>query len=612
MRQWLWASLLLTSTAFALEMGEISVSSGFNQPLVATIPFEPTPGVALSDYKLSLQGLSAGLPLIEAALIESNPNFIKLTSSKPVNFNYIQFDLVTKSKSEELRKGYVITFGKKDIVKTPKPLLYGPIKEGETLWNVAKAFSEHYNIPLDQAMEKLYESNPRAFVKNKKDSLMAGSYLRLPEMHPGSKANKVDQPVVKAQAAAKKTTTTTTTAAAPAAKKTTSTPTAAKATTTKTAEKQPAIPTPSDLKASINKEVAISLPELQELDEEGKLLAMDLNKVTGSLELLVPNQKTGTLPTNEVLNSVLAKTDHEFVSLISEIQSELALSREAIDTERRAKEALQSQLTDLQIQIKALSELIHLKDQEMKTLLSTNAGVQLSFPPETSVHAVAELGGPTALSSLANNQLALLALAVVVASIMVYLGDYFTSRRSAQKLVPASGPTPSKPATIKTQSLQQPPFLLQDIDVYVAHGRYSQAEDMLEQVLSANPNDFDVLYKLFQVYVKSDNRHAYENKLNRISVRWKQKFPTRWKRIQDLYERAWPMGFDGGSSGGSGDDAYEGDPPSDPVQTKLDLAKAYIDIGNHENAVEILIEVVNEGNEAQVLAAQMLLANIKH
>jgi pilus assembly protein FimV len=73
------------------------------------------------------------------------------------------------------------------------------------------------------------------------------------------------------------------------------------------------------------------------------------------------------------------------------------------------------------------------------------------------------------------------------------------------------------------------------------------------------------------------------------------------------------MGFEGhGTGGAGGDDAYEGDPPSDPVQTKLELAKAYIDIGNHENAVEILIEVVNEGNEGQVLAAQMLLSNIKH
>ena len=44
-----------------------------------------------------------------------------------------------------------------------------------------------------------------------------------------------------------------------------------------------------------------------------------------------------------------------------------------------------------------------------------------------------------------------------------------------------------------------------------------------------------------------------------------------------------------------GEPVYEGDPPSDPVQTKLDLARAYIDIGDQVSAYEILGEVLKEG-----------------
>lgn len=579
MRHWLWASLLLSSTAFAMELGEISVTSDFNQPLVATIPLDLPPGAKASDYTISLEGLPSGVPAFIAKIVDGQKPYIKLSTAKPLSHNHVKFDLIAKGKSEQERQSYVIAFNKTTASKSPRPLIYGPVKEGETLWNVAKAFSEHYKIPVDEAMEQLVESNPKAFVKNHKDSLMAGSYLRLSQLHKPVTKPKLDKVETKAKPATK--------------------------------PKEPVV-AQTDLKSTVNQELASTLPELPEM-KEGKEVAVNMNQVSGSLELLVPKSET--------VQNILGKDDQAFVKLLDNIKSELAMSREAIDTERRAKEALQAQLTDMQIQLKALTELINLKDEEVKSLLTSAPAVAASDEIVLSESVVPRFApiDPVASSQSSgmgfatDNQFVLLLMAVAVASALLYLGDHLASRRNLRKLAPAAGPTPKPTATLKTQPLQQPPFLLQDVDVYVAHGRYSQAEDMLEQALSSNPNDFDILYKLFQVYVKSDNRFAYENKIGRISARWKQKFPARWKRIQDLYERAWPMGFEGsGTGGGGGDDAYEGDPPSDPVQTKLDLAKAYIDIGNHENAVEILIEVVNEGNEGQVLAAQMLLSNIKH
>lgn len=429
--------------------------------------------------------------------------------------------------------------------KEPPPLVYGPVKEGETLWHVAKAFSTHYKMPLDSAMDKLYEHNQRSFVSGKRDALMAGSYLRLPE-----------KPLGKA----------------------------------------------------VNQKVAKVAPELPKLEEEGKAVAVNLEKVTGSLELLMPTN-TSTKPIKESVQTFLGKDEQAFNALLEKIQAELSFSREAIDTERRAKEALQSQLSEVQIQIKALTELIYLKDTEIKSLLATSP-----LPPAAPIQAQASrpLFSADLLSGIANNQLALLFMAIAVASFMVYVWDHFALRRAPQQAAAPQAPARQSSA-IKTQSLQAPAFALQDVDVYLAHGRYSQAEELLEQALEHQPNDFDVLYKLFQVYVKSDNRQAYEAKTARISLRWKQKYPTRWKRVQDLYERAWPMNCEGHDGGiPVSDEAYEGDPPSDPVQTKLDLAKAYLDIGNHENAVEILMEVVNEGSESQILSAQMLLSNIKH
>ena len=60
------------------------------------------------------------------------------------------------------------------------------------------------------------------------------------------------------------------------------------------------------------------------------------------------------------------------------------------------------------------------------------------------------------------------------------------------------------------------------------------------------------------------------------------------------------------SSGG----AASGDAPADDAATKLDLAKAYQDMGDKEGAKELLQEVIKEGNDAQKSEAQKLLSSI--
>lgn len=58
------------------------------------------------------------------------------------------------------------------------------------------------------------------------------------------------------------------------------------------------------------------------------------------------------------------------------------------------------------------------------------------------------------------------------------------------------------------------------------------------------------------------------------------------------------------------DDVLEFLTDSDEAATKLDLARAYYEMGDYDGAREILDEVVNEGNEEQIKDAQRLLAKI--
>jgi pilus assembly protein FimV len=59
--------------------------------------------------------------------------------------------------------------------------------------------------------------------------------------------------------------------------------------------------------------------------------------------------------------------------------------------------------------------------------------------------------------------------------------------------------------------------------------------------------------------------------------------------------------LDLGDAGGGGGDA---------VSTKLELAKAYLEIGDKDGAREILQEVAKEGSAAQKAEAQKLIASL--
>ena len=57
----------------------------------------------------------------------------------------------------------------------------------------------------------------------------------------------------------------------------------------------------------------------------------------------------------------------------------------------------------------------------------------------------------------------------------------------------------------------------------------------------------------------------------------------------------------------SNEDFFAGE---DAIGTKLDLAKAYLDMGDPEGARSMLDEVLAEGNDAQKIEARKLLAEI--
>ena len=206
---------------------------------------------------------------------------------------------------------------------------------------------------------------------------------------------------------------------------------------------------------------------------------------------------------------------------------------------------------------------------------------------------------------------------------------------------------------------------LTEADVYLAYGRIQQAEDVLQAALENTPDNAELRVKLLEVYHAGGNISAFDREASEFRDRVTED-DARWLRVatmgfalspsNELYraggidsEKSGDMEFDMDLSGmddpvddtdsdvnaGSDDpvmdlpdsidfnlddvseeiddeeDASEGLlDNADEVATKLDLARAYMDMGDPEGARSILDEVMGEGNEEQKREAEDIIAQI--
>jgi len=204
-----------------------------------------------------------------------------------------------------------------------------------------------------------------------------------------------------------------------------------------------------------------------------------------------------------------------------------------------------------------------------------------------------------------------------------------------------------------------------EADVYLAYGRIQQAEDVLQAALEKTPDDAELRIKLLEVYHASGNIAAFDREAGnfRDSVAGEG---SQWLRVaamgyalspaNELYsaggsdkEKSGDIDFDMDLSGMDDtvdnndavqdtdeedlgldlpesiefnledvnevledeEDASEGLlDNADEVATKLDLARAYMDMGDPEGARSILDEVMHEGNEEQKREAEDIISEL--
>jgi pilus assembly protein FimV len=511
---------------------------------------------------------------------------------------------------------------------------YGPIRRNDTLWSIAERLRPGGDVSTHQIMQALLRANPQAFINNNINQMKAGVTLKVP-----GREEILSMSAREASAESRR-----------------------QYSEWKTASNVASIPEPQTTDASPAAEAAATPPAV----EEAAAAPREEVPTESRLSLVAPE---GDSVAGEAAPGDAADADIEPGS-VADLSMQLALATEEAEAGHAQSLELQSRVDELELQIDTMKRLLELKDHALTQLQNNAANNAELAPPPGEQAADTDISAPESqaaderpadiMGRLMDNPL-LAGAGVLVAILLggflwaanrqknqagMFDDDLTLGKRLDQEAtVVAHGAAPlidvrEHAWTDEHESQGEPgkQDALAEADVYLAYGRIQQAEDVLQAALQEDPGNDACLLKLLEVYHAAGNVAAFERAASdyRDGVTADD---SRWLKVakmgralaphNELFSADTDSGADfdmdlsgmehlpdAGSIDFSVDDTDEDDEQEgmlaneDEVTTKLDLARAYIDMDDEESARNILGEVMQEGNADQKQEAEKIISQL--
>jgi pilus assembly protein FimV len=576
-------SLLTPTSALPLGLGEIKLHSALNQNLNAEIALQLSGDENASDIQVKLAspdkfdeaGLSwAGfLSKIRFDLV-TKPNgvvVVRLTSSEALREPFLDFLLqVTWPKGNIYREFTVLvdppaTYQQavvpvftapesrpepsarsaEDYDYTPRPRrpskpadpnVYGPVGRSDTLWTVAAKISRAKDASVEQVMMALFEANPQAFFKDNVNALTAGSRLKIPSKDVILKLSRQDA----------------------------------------IAEFQKHN---QAWKSGLSRQsVAVEKPVQETVENELKLIAPTVVDVTDADNVVSGNQEDGS-----VKDSVTPSTATGPASVAQDkAQSDLQVRMEKLEQQLAVMQQLlalkDEQLATLQNKEKA-SELQSVPVEPNK--ISEPAVVAPTPPPPRPVPVPKPapvkpkpipVKAPEPETSFFSDYyyelLTLLGLGVLggvgwyglrkrqvqaeeeIHSMFAASSEISLPDLEEQLNVPSmedassydvgtvgessflSEFTPSDFDAFDTDQHEVDP--ISEADVYLAYGRYQQAEELIRHAISDAPDNNVLKLKLLEIFYANENKEAFEHYVSELKRSGKQEDQDFWAKVNEM------------------------------------------------------------------------------
>jgi len=587
-------SLLVPMTAYPLGIGEIKLHSALNQKLNAEIALSLAVGEELKDIKISLASPDkfdeAGIawsyflskikfkPILQA----HGKVVVQVTSNTVVQEPYLDFLLeVSWPKGKVLKEFTVLvdppTLYQKNTITTPSvdsgtrstseaddsPVTvandfsrlavageYGPTTRYDSLWKVAEKINKESAVSVEQMMMALYKANPQAFYKKNVNALMAGKTLKIP---------KQSEIVILSKKQAN---------------------------------------TQFYKQMAVWEGKAIAEPEVRVADNKRNttnqltLVAPVEEKLNQSEVLATNGENTQQLSTeNTQLQERLANLEKQFVLM----QEMLAIKDQQLAALQNAQNISKDQVVPSQIRAKELSQ--EIENPDVLSKVSTDNSVNFSSEsskitteqsnvivttPAPDVKKVPEIVlaepvEPVELSSGTTNYyylglgiLGLLALSglgfvlwrkrrtevdideIDTGSMFASSSEIILPKDDVEEefILPVFDETPSYDVGTVGESSFLSEFTPSDFDVfetdqaevdptsetdvYLAYGRYQQAEELMRHAIEESPDRDDFKLKLLEIFYASENGEAFEAFAKELSEQGKRTDHEFWTKVSEM------------------------------------------------------------------------------
>ncbi len=423
---------------------------------------------------------------------------------------------------------------------------YGPTARSDTLWQIAEQVKPAADISTEQMMIAIYEANPRAFYKDNVNALMSGKVLNIPETEAILKLSKSQaaklfrQQVVAWNAPAKK-----------------------------AAEEKPAqageeaVASQLDLVApveSVVEDQVVVSPEQEQAIEEAPTEA-----ATGETEEEAVAGDAGT----EELKARLEKLERQLEmmhKLLTLKDEQLA----ALQNKQQLTEQVQPAPTATQVQPPADAQVAQpqqtppAKPQPQPPAVKPKAQpapAPAAPEPDSGMFGdsytlwvgglgIAILGGLGWLwwrQRRMEDQGAGIDESMFASSSEIRMPDSedsaavstLSGEEGAAYDVGTVGEssflsefTPSDFDAFDSDMNEVDP--ISEADVYLAYGRYQQAEDLMRQAIADEPTRNDCKLKLLEIFYANENKEAFEAYVGELVQEGKQSDPSFWAKVTEM------------------------------------------------------------------------------
>jgi pilus assembly protein FimV len=537
------AVALLPAIAHAAGLGKITVRSALGEPLLAEIELVNvqkdelvTLTAKLASREAFAQARLDYLPVhsdlrFSIELRDDVTPYIKVTSAKPVNEPFVDMLVELTWASGRLLREYTFLLDPPTMaapaapaaeprpvppvaaptpapvapVTTPEPVVSAPVaapprpsaegwvvKRGDTLSKVAQA-----NLPrgvsLNQMLVALYRANPAAFMGNNMNRLRTGPILRIPQAGEVETVSRNDANLeVSAQVAEWNAYRQQLAAAAPAVPGPEAGPVAAGRVTTRLEEQAPAPGRPQEVLRLSKVEPPAGTPDTRSL--QAKIDSLQEENTAKDKALREANERVAQLEKNiQEMQRLL-----ELKGVAAPTRPEAAAKPEAAKPEAPAEPAKVAEAP---------------KSVEAGPAQPAKPAPKPVEPKPAPPKPKAPPSGPSFFEG---------PMGAAVGGLLVLLlgaGGYLAYRRrtaAAPAGAAAAATAAAMEPEVRAEEAGAPAGAAEEVDslaeaeVYIAYGRDSQAEEILKDALSRQPERVEIHSKLLEIYFRRGDKTAFE------------------------------------------------------------------------------------------------------